>query len=220
MTGSGMELPALGGLVAAAKLMVESAGVPKAKRRAWFNEQIEPSYKLLSEIHREYIEKFQEAAKLLKSRGDVQKTIELLREERPRKLFDRTEASAFIRSLEAAMIQKNPFPRRKKVPSEIKQLFSMYVFSYEKYLNSASPLDPDGKNQTWYSYFIETFSRAVEKGRDPYEEDYSGRTQGETIVDDAAKILERAVNNVMPEAFSKVQICYMELRAYCLNARI
>jgi hypothetical protein len=219
MTGSGFELPALGGLVAAIRLMLEGAGIPKARRRDWFNEHINGSYELLYNIHREYIQKFQEAATLLKSRGDVRKAIELLREERPRNRMDRTGASELIKSLRNEVMPRNPFPKTKKVPSELKQLFSMYVFSYEQYLNSASPLDP-AKNQTWYSYFIDTFARAVEAGRNPYEESYTGRAQGQDIVDDAATILERAVNETMPDAFQKVQERYMALRAYCLAAKI
>jgi hypothetical protein len=99
MTTSGIELPALAGLVAAIRLFLDGIGVPKAKRKQWFQDHIEPSYKLLSDIHREYIQKFQEAATLLRDRGDVNKVIGLLREERPRNLLVRTEAIALIWSL-------------------------------------------------------------------------------------------------------------------------
>ena len=220
MTGTGIELPALAELVAAMRLIVDGVQIPRARRKAWFKDHIEPSYQLLKIIHVEYINKFQEAATLLKSNGDVRKIVEILREERPRKLFDRTEASALIRSLEGAMIQNNPFPRIKKSPSEMKQLFSMYVFGYEKYLNSASPLPRGGKNTTWYSTFIDEFSEAVEQGNNPYTLDYSSIAQGQASVGKAAIQLERAVHELMPEAFSKVQISYMNLRAYCTGAQI
>jgi hypothetical protein len=220
MTASGIEIPALSGLVSAIRLILDGIRVPKAKRQQWFQDHIEPSYKLLSDIHREYIQKFQEAATLLRERGDVNKVVALLREERPRKLLERTEATALIRSLAEASIKKKPFPRSTKTPSELYQLFTMYVFSYERYLNSASPLDPDGRNQTWYSYFIEAFSKVVRDGKDPYAYGYDGRTQGPTIIADAAQTLERAVSSVMPDAFKDVQTRYMELRAYCLSGGV
>lgn len=207
---SGFEI---GALFEGVKLVLSAVGIPQARRQAFFKDHVTPSYELLGRIHRDYIAKFQEAAALLEERGDVRKVVELLRIERPRNLMDRTEAATLIKGLRDHVMPQNPFPKSLKKPSEFKQLFSMYVFAYEHYLNSASPLDPV-KSETWYSYFIRTFEKAVNDGKDPYKETYSGRAGGDRIIDDAAEILFRAVNDVMPDSFKKVQKCYSDLRSH------
>jgi hypothetical protein len=204
---SGFEL---GALVSAIKFLFESIGVqikiPAEKRKKWFEEHIEPSYRQLTSIHEDYTRQFSKALQLLNEGKDLEEVVQILQAERPNLLLKRQETRENLLALRDYRLEKRRKPK-------VVILFYDYVSAVDDYLSAASPLP----HATWYSYFIRTFSDLVGRGKNPLEFDYPACAQGKDAPSIAKEELMRAVQENMPEAFRRVQEDYAKLRAQCLS---
>lgn len=204
------EVPALGALVAAIKFLFDSIGrgleMPAKKRKQWFNEHIEPSYKELCEIHEDYTKSFSRVLDSMSNKRDLKEAAQLLRADRPHLRLRRQGVRENLLALEKLR-------REKKRTPQIVIIFYDYVSSVDGYLNAASPLS----RETWYIYFIDRFCELVERGTDPFTDDYSACAQGKDTLKIAMEQLSRAIHENMPEAFREVQQNYANLRAQCLS---
>lgn len=207
---TGLELPALGALVSAIKFLFESIGrqidMPAKKRKQWFNEHIEPSYKQLSEIHEDYTKAFSKALDSIRNKRNLNEAVQVLKADRPNRLLHRQEVRENLLALRDYRMNRKRKPK-------IVETFYNYVSSVDSYLGAASPLP----RETWYSYFIDQFSELVKRGTDPLAYDYSGCAQGKDAPRLAMAQLSRAIHENMPEAFRTVQENYAKLRAQCLS---
>ena len=92
---TGFEIPELGALVSAIKFLFESIGrqieIPAEKRRQWFDDHIEPSYKQLTAIHDDYTKQFSRALDLLTKENSLEEVVQFLKAERPNHLLNRQE---------------------------------------------------------------------------------------------------------------------------------
>lgn len=207
---TGLEIPGLGALVSAIKFLFESIGqqikIPAEKRRQWFNEHIEPSYKQLTKIHEDYTKSFSNVLASINNKSNLKDVVQLLKADRPNQLLYRQEVRENLIALKDYRMDKKRKPK-------VVLTFYDYVSSVDKYLNAASPM-PCG--ETWYTYFINTFSELVEEGVDPMGYDYQGCAQGKDAPKIAMENLSRAIHENMPKDFQKVQENYAKLRAQCL----
>jgi hypothetical protein len=170
----------------------------------WLDDYVKGSYDRLIEVDKDYRKQFARAASLLKQHADLKEAVDLLRAARPNQLLKRQEVRAYVKEL--ARLQNS----KKRKPKIVVQFFA-YVNAVESYLNAASPLPPE----TWYSSFIDEFSRLVEQDRDPFSYDYPAVAQGKDAVRIAIDKLDEAVNRSMHEAMKDVLDAYMELRHAC-----
>ena len=206
---TGLEIPGLGALVSAIKFLFDSIArqieIPAEKRRQWFNDHIEPSYKQLTAIHDNYTQQFTRVLDLLSRGSNLEEVVQILKAERPSHLLARQEVRENLLALRDYRLEKKRRPK-------IVLIFYDYVSSVDTYLNAASPLPRD----TWYTYFIDTFSALVARGEDPVNYHYPGCAQGRDAPKLAKDQLRLAVQINMPEAFREVQENYAKLRVQCL----
>jgi hypothetical protein len=202
---TGIEVPSLAGLIAAIKFLIDQTTIPAAKRKQWFEDHIEPSYKQLCAIHKDYSKQFSNALNLLTKGTNLEEVVEVLKRDRPNLLLKRQEVRESLLALRNYRLEKKRKPK-------VVILFYDYVSSVDEYLNAASPL-PRG---TWYSYFIDRFSEIVQQGKNPLSYDYPGCAQGRRAPNLAKEQLEAAVQKYMPEAMRQVQANYAKLRTECL----
>ena|ERR1035437_1326608 len=130
---TGMEYPSLSGLVAAIKFLFDQATIPAAKRKQWFEDHIEPSYKQLCAIHEDYSKQFSKALDLLKKGTNLEEVVEVLKGDRPNLLLKRQEVRESLLALRNYRMEKKRKPK-------VVILFYDYVSSVDEYLNAASPL--------------------------------------------------------------------------------
>jgi hypothetical protein len=199
-----------GPLIAGLNALRDAEKRPSEERRRFFNDHIEPVHKRIEEIHKDYTESFASAIAALKDRESLEKVVEVLSAERPIALSKRIDARTFLDQLAQERMRHRPI--RKNEPF---QLFYNYVQAVESYLAAASPLTP---GNTWYSYFIDTFSRLVAEGNDPFIYNKYAIAGYETSAPNEARIqMERAVNDLMPEAWLRLARAYGELKAVFLT---
>ena len=199
-----------GPLIAGLNALRDAEKRPSEERRRFFNDHIEVVQKRMEEIQKDYTQSFLLAIAGLKDHVSLHKVVEVLRSERPIALARRTEVRSFLEKLAQQRVRHRPIKK-----DEPFGLFYEYVQAVEAYLSAASPLSP---GDTWYSYFISTFSQLVERGQNPFEYDKYAIAGHERSAPDAARIqLERAVFDLMPEAWSRLANAYGELRARFLT---
>jgi len=177
----------------------------REKKRKFFDDYVEYSYKKLFKIHKDYTDKFIRAIGLMEENKELQDVVKILKEERLCYLLDRQEISEVLNGF-----VEQRMARTKK--NELFLLFYDYVAAVVGYLHAASPLPAT----SWYTYFIEQFSDLVERGQDPMQEDYACCAEGSKAPILAIEQLKIAVHQDMPEAFKKIQSRYGKLRAKCL----
>lgn len=208
---TGIEIPGLSAIVSAIKFLFDTIGrqirIPAEKRKQWFDDHIELSYKQLVAIHDDDTKQFVKALELLRKGTNLEEVVLLLKSDRPYQLLQRQE-------VRENLIALWDYRQERKRKPKVVLLFYDYVSSIDDYLNAASPLP----RETWYSYFISTFSDLVEKGKDPMQYDYPGCAQGKDAPKLAIEQLIRAIQEGMPQAFRKVQANYAKLRAECLSS--
>lgn len=199
-----------GAIVSAIKFLFDSIRgqivMSAEKKKQWFNEHIEPSYKKLVAIPEDYTKSFSKALAAMKEKKDLNEVVTILKADRPNSLLQRQEVRENLLALRDYRLNDKP-------KSEIMLTFYDYVASVDDYLNAASPLP----RETWYSYFIDTFSKLVEQGTDPLSHNYPGISQGSDAPKLAIEQLSRAIEKNMPEEFNKIQKAYAKLRAQCLQ---
>ncbi|MCW5800291.1 MAG: hypothetical protein KIT40_17485 [Nitrospira sp.] len=205
-----MEGIELGGIVSAIKFLFESirkhVDMSAEQKRHWFNEHIEPSYNQLSAIHDDYTKSFSKALTAIEKRQDLTDAVLILKADRPNCLLKRREVRENLFALRDYLFIQRP-------ESAVIKIFYAYVACVDEYLNAASPLP----RETWFTYFIDTFSNLVEQGEDPLAHNYPACAQGDKAPLFAMEQLSRAIQHNMPEAFGKVQQAYANLRAHCLT---
>lgn len=183
---------------------------PAEARRRFFNDHIAPVQTRMEEVHKDYTDAFLSAIANLKKRTALADIVEVLRAERPKALAKRTDVRTFLQKLLDERLKHRPI--RKGEPF---LLFYDYVQAIEAYLNAASPLMP---GDTWYQHFIDTFSALVAEGKDPFDYDRYGIAGHERTAPDAARVLlERAVRDQMPQAWTQVSDTFGALKAKFLT---
>lgn len=198
-----------GPLISALSSLRDVEKRPAEERRRFFTDHIAPVQARLEEIHKDYTDAFLSAIANLKKHTSLPAIVEVLRAERPKSLGKRTDVRVFLNKLLDERLQYRPIRK-----GELFLLFYDYVQAVEAYLNAASPLMP---GDTWYTHFIDTFSELVAEGRDPFDYDHYGIAGHERTAPDAARLLlERAVNDQMPEAWTRVASVFGELKAKLL----
>lgn len=197
-------------LIAALNALRDSEKRPAEERRKFFNEHIEPVHKRMEEIHNDYTAAFLRAIAGLSKRQSLAEVVDVLRAERPIALAKRSDARNFLKKLAEERTRHRPIKK-----DEPFNLFYSYVESIESYLSAASPLTP---GQTWYGYFIDTFANLVKNGQDPFRYDKYAIAGYESNAPDQARIqLTRAVEELMPEAWSRLSVSYAALKARFLS---
>lgn len=193
-------------LVSAIKFLFDQLEMPAKRRKHWFDDHIEPSYRQLTEIHNDYTRSFARVLDALQKKRDLNEAVRLLKADRPNCLLDRQEVKANLLALLRYRMDRERKP-------QVVLTFYDYVTSIDAYLNSASPIP---SNETWYRYFIDEFSRLVKQGEDPFTYSYEGCAQGINAPKLAIEELLQAMEN-MPNAFQRVQNNYAKLRVQCLS---
>jgi hypothetical protein len=199
-----------GPLIAGLNALRDAEKRPTEERRKFFNEHIEPVQRRMEEIHKDYTRAFLKAIEGLREREALGDVVTVLKAERPIALAQRTDARTFLNNLVQERLSHRPLKK-----DEPFQLFYTYVQAVESYLSAASPLAP---GQTWYSYFINTFSDLVASGQDPFTYSQYAISGYESDAPYQAQIqLERAVSDLMPEAWSRLANSYGALKARFLT---
>jgi arginyl-tRNA--protein-N-Asp/Glu arginylyltransferase len=199
-----------GPLIAGLNALRDAEKRPSEERRRFFNDHIEPVQRRMEEIHKDYTKAFLAAIAGLAARASLDEVVAVLSAERPFALAQREEVRIFLNSLARERARHRPIKK-----DEPFRLFYEYVLAVESYLSAASPLMP---GQTWYSYFISTFSRLVADGINPFTYNRYGIAGYESSAPDQARaLLEIAVSDLMPEGWSRLATAYAELKARFLT---
>lgn len=195
-----------GPLISGLNALRDAEKRPAEERRRFFNEHVEPVQRRMEEIHKDYTKAFLKAIEGLRERNALNDVVTILKAERPIALAQRTDAATFLQKLVQERLSHRPLKK-----DEPFQLFYAYVQAVESYLSAASPLAP---GQTWYSYFISTFSDLVARGQDPFTYGQYAISGHESSAPQQAQIqLERAVSDLMPKAWSQLANAYGGLKA-------
>ncbi|MFV1364146.1 hypothetical protein AAHH97_11980 [Mycolicibacterium elephantis] len=168
------------------------------QRRQWFEKYIVPAHQLMEEIAADYQSGFSETLEALQSGQGLEVTMQRLKVMRRRKIMGRADLEIIAKKLES-----NP----KLFGASLDGPLATYVEAIQAFKSSDSPL-----NSTWYSYYIDEFSRLAERGEDPRERsNYAISGLVRNLEAQLALPLEVVVDRVLPERWKAYKVAYLDL---------
>lgn len=137
----------------------------KAERRRAYKEHFEPAYKLLEEVHRNYLDSFHEFYTLCsKFETPPAELVEKFRSMGLKYSGWRTDLRHFSRIVrELGKSFQKP---------EQKQAIENFRIALVEYFNVALPEGDAGHWPSWFTFFIDTFESLIREGKSPWEYDY------------------------------------------------
>ena len=183
-------------------LVKEPFDIRKKKRHDFFDTEILTIHKTVSEIHEDYMKSFSELLELLKTEGDINKTIELLRKKRLALITKRQDVLAFSKEIEH--VKKRSYLKSREI-----ELFVKYAESIRAYLQSATPVD---MRVSWYSGFIAEFESLARRGQSPYKSNYTSISSGTPPIDLVRNAYSSAVHTDIPNSWRQYSEAYNKLR--------
>jgi hypothetical protein len=182
--------------------MAGSPGLPGSTTERWFEFHIVPIDNTMLAIFEDYSNGFNEAANSLDSRESLEAMIPRLHQLRRSGLSSRINAKAMARALD-----------RTAVDEHLAGPVIAFATGVRQFLNGA---DPEAM-QTWYSYYIERFSKLLRDGFDPLDPSLYGAAE---LPPDVAGSLRSAIQTVvhteLPRQFEQYKTAFHELQLACV----
>jgi hypothetical protein len=182
-------------------IVQETADKRRQKRVDFFDQEIAPAHEDMQAINSDYMANFSELLDLLKSKGDLERTIELLKKKRLVMLATRNDRLASAKALTDA--RKTAYIKKREIAA-----FVDYSEAVRAYLRDASPGDA---RFSWYSAFIDEFESLASYGQFPEGEFASISTSGPPV-DLIRRAYEQAIQTDIPSAWEKYSTAYHQLR--------
>ncbi|MDX1886534.1 hypothetical protein [Mycolicibacterium sp. 120270] len=168
------------------------------QRRQWFEKYIVPAHQLMEEIAADYQSGFSETLEALQSGQRLEATMQRLKVMRRRKIMGRADLEIIAEKLES-----NP----RLFGTSLDGPLTKYVEAVQAFKSSDSPL-----NSTWYSYYIDEFSRLAERGEDPRDRSkYAISGLVRDLEGHLARQLEIVVDRALPERWKAYKAAYVDL---------
>lgn len=172
------------------------------RRERWFRFHIEPIDASMDEIFADYTDGFTQAIAALQARRDLETFVPLLHELRSRGYSSRINTRTMAAALERAGGDD---------PALSAALIA-FATAVQRFFNGADP----AAAVSWYSYYIETFSDLVRRGRDPHDRDSYAIAGSSDLAGAALRSISDVPTNALPAAFARYKEAYAALRAVAL----
>lgn len=194
--------------IAAAKtvfdLISSAIGGFHRSRREFYDQHIEPVFKLMKEIHLEYTDGFEAVRRLVvESSAPTGDAVEFLKARRRDMEFGRIHAAALATAVSA---------NRRKFGSDFTWvLVEKFCDSCVDYTRSSSSV----ASFTWYSYYIRSLEHDVRFGA-PSGDSWSQPGIAESARSQLLSSIDCTLDEHLPRGFSKISKYHAELRVRLL----
>jgi hypothetical protein len=182
-------------------IVQETTDKRRQRRIEFFDQEIAPAHADMQAINDDYMASFSELLGLLKSKGDLDRTIELLKKKRLVMLTTRSDRLASAKALTDA--RKTSYIKKREIAA-----FVDYSEAIRAYLRDASPGDA---RFSWYSAFIDEFEHLASYGRFP-EGEFASISSSGPPVDLIRRAYDQAIQVDIPCAWEKYSTAYHQLR--------